>query len=154
MVGRSLDGTYSDDESDPVVPDHDAVHERSVAAQERWRFEVAKDTLGLQEVAELLDPQHPDLVRVQQLVEDGELLVVQHDGSARFPKYQFSGPSVRDVIPTLLALAKRNGIPTWDLCYWMVSGSSMFAAQDRPMDHLDNPEELLTAARYEFETVW
>lgn len=130
-----------------MVPDHNAAHERSVAALERWRSEVAKDTLGLQEVAELLDPQHPDPARVEQLVESGELFAVQHQGSRRFPRYQFSGPAVRDVIPELLALAKRNGIPSWDLALWMISGSSLFAAQDCPTDHLEDPEQLLAAAR-------
>ncbi|WP_018772263.1 hypothetical protein [Arthrobacter sp. 162MFSha1.1] len=113
-----------------------------------------KDTLSLQEVAALLEPQHPDPERVEQLVESGELLAVQHQGSTRFPRYQFSGPAVRDVIPELLALAKRNGIPSWDLTLWMISPSSLFAAQDCPTDHLEDPEQLLAAARITFEAVW
>lgn len=133
---------------------NDDAYERSVAAQVRWRAEVAKETLGIQEVAELLNPEHPDPDRAEQLVESGQLLCVHYEGRARFPGYQFTGTSVREVVAALLALGKRNGIPSWDFCYWMISRSSMFPAHDRPMDHLDEPDQLLAAARYEFEAIW
>lgn len=136
-----------------MAPGNEA-NERSFAAQRRWQAEVAKETLSIQEVAALLDPGQPDPARVAQFAEAGELLGVLHEGVLKFPKYQFSGADIREAIPELMALAKHDGIPPWDVAYWMISPSSLFAAQDRPMDRLDDPDELLIAARYEFETIW
>lgn len=57
-------------------------------------------------------------------------------------------------IPVLRELAQRNGIPPWDVALWMISPTSLFAAQDRPADHLSDPEQLLAAAHIAFEAVW
>lgn len=136
-----------------MIPERNT-YARSVAAQRRWQKEVANESLGIQEVAALLNPRHPDVARVSQLIESGEILAVPYEGSFRFRAYQFRGTTVSPAIPVLLELAKRNGIPPWDVALWMISPTSLFAAQDRPADHLRDPEQLLAAAHIAFEVVW
>ena len=126
----------------------------SLAAERRWHAEAAKGTLSAHEVAILLNPNAPDPARVTQLLTAGQLLGVFHEGEMRFPAYQFNGAAVRKVIPVLVAVGERNELSAWDIVLWMITPSSLFAARDRPMDHLDDPERLLAAAQAEFETFW
>lgn len=72
----------------------------------------------------------------------------------RFAAYQFNGAAARKVISALLTVAEHNEVSAWDIAFWMISPSSLLAGQDRPADHLDDPERLLAAAQAEFEAVW
>ncbi len=134
-------------------PERD-VYKQSLPAEKRWHAEVAKGTLTADEVAALLSPNNPDPALVTQLLTARQLLGILHEGEMRFPAYQFDGSAVRETIPALLTIAKRSDVPSWDIALWMINRSSLFAAQDRPADHLDDPERLLAAAETEFDAVW
>jgi hypothetical protein len=92
----------------------------------------------------------PDSVSAQRSA--GKLLSYR-SGRDRFPLFQFDldRGAVLPVIPELIALARSFGYSDSDLVLWMITESSLFAAQDRPVDHLGNREELLMAAGYSFD---
>lgn len=74
----------------------------------------------------------------------------------RYPKFQFDlqRGTVLPVIPELLALTRDLGVPDEDLVLWIAAPSSAFADQHRPVDHLNDREQLLAAAEAHFGAIW
>ncbi|MEX5234973.1 hypothetical protein [Kocuria arenosa] len=57
------------------------------------------------------------------------------------------------MIPALLEISRRYDVPDEDVVLWLCSWSSLFAEHDRPVDHPDDPQTLLAAARDEFGAI-
>ncbi|MEC5179478.1 hypothetical protein [Arthrobacter sp. CG_A4] len=131
---------------------------RSLQAEENWWRKIERElpSLTSAEAAELLGakPTNRNFASSQRAA--GKLLGYTRRHAARFPKFQFdlAKGSVLPVIPQLIAVARDLETTDEDLVLWLAAPSSMFAEQDRPADHLNDPDRLLAAARTEFGAIW
>lgn len=85
------------------------------------------------------------------------LLGVKPGPSLVYPAFQFDRRfgTVFAIIRRLLALAADNGWSNEDLALWLISPTTSFPAEDRPVDHLiSEPDAVIAAARSEFESRW
>jgi hypothetical protein len=130
---------------------------RSLQAEENWwrKIEQELPSLSSTETAELMGakPTNRNFASTQRA--SGRLLGYTRRHAIRYPRFQFDDRGrVRAVIPQLIAIARGFGIPDEDLVMWLASPTTFFASQDRPVDHLDDPERLLAAARDDFGAAW
>lgn len=130
---------------------------RSLQAQENWwrKIEAEHPWFTSTQVAQQLG-RSANRNYASQLRKDGKLLGYRRANSYRYPAFQFDlrTGDVRPVIGDLLSISRRYDVPDEDVMLWLCSRSSLFAEQDRPVDHLDDPQLLLAAARDEFGAVW
>ena len=54
----------------------------------------------------------------------------------------------------LIELAAANGWSEENLLLWLCSPTTAFDAEDRPVDHLEQPDAVLRAAKNQFEARW
>lgn len=131
---------------------------RSLQAEDNWwrRIEAEFGSLSSTETAQLLGASPKNRNYASSRRAAGQLLGFTRKNSARFPKFQFdlARGSILEVIPEVIGIARNHGINDEDVILWMVGRSTWFAGQDRPVDHLDNREMLLAAARDEFGAAW
>ena len=131
---------------------------RSLQAEENWWRKIERElpSLTSAEAAELMGakPTNRNFASSQRAA--GKLLGYTRRHAARFPKFQFdlAKGSILPVIPQLIAVARDLKTTDEDLVLWLAAPSSMFAEQDRPVDHLNDPDRLLAAARTEFGAIW
>ena len=130
---------------------------RSLQAEENWWRKIETDlpSLSSTEAAAKMGakPTNRNFASAQRA--SGKLLGYTRRNAVRYPKFQFDARgAVLPVIPKLIAAARAMGVSDEDLILWLASPSTLFAAQDRPVDHLDDPERLLAAARDEFGAEW
>lgn len=131
---------------------------RSLQAQENWWRKIEREfpSLSSREVAELLGAKSTNRNFASQQRRAGKLLGYTRRHAALFPVFQFDQAKglVRPVIPQLLEVTRRHNVPDEDVVLWMVAYSSLFPEQDRPVDHMDDPEALLSAAEIHFGAIW
>lgn len=131
---------------------------RSLQAQENWwrKIERGFPSLSSREVAELLGAKSTNRNFASQQRRAGKLLGYTRRHAALFPVFQFDQAKglVRPVIPQLLEVTRRYDVPDEDVVLWMATRSSLFPEQDRPVDHMDDPEALLAAAESHFGATW
>lgn len=74
---------------------------------------------------------------------------MRRSNAYRYPGFQFDWEhgAILAVIGALIQLADANGWPLEDLTAWLLSPSTSFAEEDRPVDHLQEPETVLAAAK-------
>ena len=81
--------------------------------------------------------------------------VVRRNGVV-YPGFQFDRTtgSILPVMERLIEVATANGWSDENLLLWLCSPTTAFDAEDRPVDHLEHPGEVLAAAKDEFEVRW
>lgn len=85
------------------------------------------------------------------------LLVVQQDGEALYPGFQFDQQArqVKPIITELLELADLKGRTSTGVALWLTSGTTYLAEGIRPVDLLDRePEQVLEVARQAWGIDW
>lgn len=124
---------------------------RLAATEEMWRSVHAEfGFLTAQELAPLLGLQAPEDVRA--LYADGVLIAVHRGGRVLYPGFQIDRGTqrVRPVIHELLLAAENAGPSEASLILWLISPSDSLDGA-RPVDMLDDPDRVLTAARDSFK---
>jgi len=82
------------------------------------------------------------------------ILAVERGDEIVYPGFQFDrdARTVLPVMEPLLALAEANGWRFGDVALWLISPSTSFDMEDRPVDHLiSEPSAVLASARDSFE---
>lgn len=130
---------------------------RSLQAQENWwrKIEAEHPWFTSTQAAQQLG-RSANRNYASQLRKDGKLLGYRRANSYRYPAFQFDPRTgdVRPVIGQLLAFTRSCDVPDEDLMLWLCSRTAYFPEQDRPVDHIEDPELLLAAARDEFGAIW
>jgi hypothetical protein len=131
---------------------------RSLQAEENWWRKIERElpSLSSTETAELLGAKSTNRNFASAQRTAGRLLGYARRHAFHYPKFQFdmSLGAVLPVIPRLLTVTRELGVPDEDVVLWMATRSTLFAQQDRPVDHLDDPERLLAAAEAHFGAIW
>jgi hypothetical protein len=117
------------------------------------RMEAEFGLLTDSEAAKVLGVTSTDLIR---LGHSGRIIAVKRGPSVRYPGFQFdrAGRSILPVIEPLVAVARESGWSNESLTLWMLGPTTSFDEEDRPADHLHEPELLLAAAHSHMEAVW
>jgi len=122
-----------------------------------WRQ--VEDEFGLasaDEASRHIEAAHDPGRALTELRAAGGIIGILRGGDYVYPGFQFDSHSggVRPVIRALIPLARDNGWSDPDLVTWICSPTSFFPEEDRPVDHLGEPERVLAAARDAFEGAW
>ncbi|XAS73278.1 hypothetical protein VUN82_05390 [Micrococcaceae bacterium Sec5.1] len=142
--------------SNPDTPSPELV--RSLQAEENWwrRIENELPSISSTETAALLGAKATNRNFASSQRSAGRLIGYPRRHAIRYPKFQFDlqRGTVLPVIPELVALTRGLDVPDEDLVLWMATPSSAFADQRRPVDHLNDREQLLAAAEAHFGAIW
>lgn len=84
-----------------------------------------------------------------------ELLSVQRYGETRYPGWQFGPDGVLPVVAELREAAERYDVSAPSVLLWMVGPTIWWVGEashqvDRPVDHLNEPDEVVKAFRSAF----
>ncbi|TFD66081.1 helix-turn-helix domain-containing protein [Cryobacterium sp. Hh38] len=128
-----------------------------LATEHMWRLLDAEfGLLTEREVAQLL--QVPPTARnwFSERRKAGQIIGVRRGNSYRYFGFQFDRELsvILPFVETLLDLARVNEWTTESLSLWMLSPSTSFAGEGRPVDHLREPEAVLAAAKLQMEELW
>ncbi|KRF03267.1 hypothetical protein ASH00_15895 [Arthrobacter sp. Soil782] len=86
--------------------------------------------------------------------ETERLLKVEHDGAVLYPEFQFDeAGQVRRVILELVSLAENTDWSEQSLVLWLVTPTG-FLDDEKPIEHLGDPERILAGVRSRFEQSW
>lgn len=127
------------------------------ATENMWhRLEVEFGLLTGREVAELLGAEPNDQSYLSSKSTARQLIGVRRGNAYCYPGFQFDRDhgAILAVIEPLIQIADANGWPLEDLTMWMLSPTTSFEREDRPVDHLHEPVAVLAAAKATFEAVW
>jgi hypothetical protein len=142
--------------SNPETPSPELV--RSLQAEENWwrRIENELPSMSSTETAAFLGAKATNRNFASSQRAAGRLLGYARRQAIRYPTFQFDMQrgTVLPVIPELLMLTRGLDVPDEDLILWMAAPSSAFADQRRPVDHLNDREQLLAAAEAHFGAIW
>lgn len=131
---------------------------RAVRATENaWRaVESEFGLLSLSEVDILLGARNANLAHAAELRKRGELLSTLRKNGYVFPGFQFDHNVgvVRDWVAPLLVLAERYGWSASGVILWMMSPTTYFEDEDRPVDHVDDGPRLLDVAESAWSIEW
>jgi len=131
----------------------DSATARAVQATENvWRrVESEFGLLSSSEVSALLGASNTKRAYASDLRKRGELLATLRKNGYVFPGFQFDheAGAVRPWVAPLLTLAQGNERSAADVIMWMMSPTTYFDG-DRPADHVDDTQRLLSVA----ERVW
>lgn len=125
------------------------------ATEKMWnRLESEFGLLTGQEVAGLLgaEPNDRNLTAAKRTAR--KVIGVRRGNAYLYPGFQFEHGAILAVIPPLIQLADDNGRSLESLTAWMLSPSTSFEEEDRPVDHLHEPEAVLASAKNTFEVQW
>ena len=83
-----------------------------------------------------------------------QLAGVVRRNAVLYPGFQFDRTRARvlPVMEELIRLADANGWREEDLLLWLCSPTTSFDGEDRPVDHLDDPDAVVAAAKDELES--
>lgn len=130
---------------------------RAVQATENvWRqLDAEFGLLSSSEVGQLLGAKRANRTYAADLRKRGELLGVQRKNAYVYPGFQFdrNAGTVRPWVAPLLGLAAEQRRSAVDVVMWMMAPTTYFDG-DRPVDHLDDTERLLSVASRSWGTVW
>lgn len=130
---------------------------RAVQATENvWR-RIATEfgLLSSSEVSSLLGASNANRAFTSELRKRGELLAAPRKNAYVFPGFQFNHESgtVRAWVVPLLRLAQGNERSAADVSMWMMSPTTYFDG-DRPADHVDDAQRLLSVAERAWSVGW
>ncbi|MFZ4894339.1 hypothetical protein ACL9RL_07820 [Plantibacter sp. Mn2098] len=137
-----------------VVPP--TVARAAQATENVWRG--IADEFGLlssTEVALLLGASNSNRTYAATLRKRGQLLGVERKNAFVYPGFQFDGDAARPHtwVAQLLALTARHGRSAGDATLWMVAPSTLFDG-DRPVDHRDDTERIISVASRTWDVEW
>jgi hypothetical protein len=141
--------------SEPVSPQLARARQATEAMWDRVGSEFG--LLTEQEVAELLGAGRDNRSYAASKRTARKVIGVRRGTAVLYPGFQFDrehGGAVLEVIEPLIRLADANKWSLEDLALWMCSPSTSFPEEDRPVDHLQEPEAVLAAAKNVFEAEW
>jgi len=131
---------------------------RAVRATENaWRaVESEFGLLSSSEVDTLLGARNGNRAYAADLRKRGELLAALRNNSYVFPGFQFdhNAGTVRDWVAPLLVLAERYEWDTADVILWMMSPTTYFEEEDRPVDHVDDAPRVVDVAEKAWGVEW
>lgn len=104
-------------------------------------------------VAKVLGLPETDVDAVSRMRIDWQLLAVERGGAYVYPGFQFESGRVVPVVPALIELAHEVRWTQNELVIWLCSPSGYFGG-DRPVEHLDEADELVEKARDEATVEW
>ena len=81
------------------------------------------------------------------------MIAINHEDEYLFPKFQFLEDKINPVMPDLIAEAEAAGRTDSGLALWMFIPTGYLDGK-RPVDILDQPDELLLVARSSFNVEW
>ena len=128
----------------------------AMATENAWRsMEQEFGLLGAQEASQTLGSRAKGR---STLAHDrrgtGQLLGVRRGNAVLYPGFQFnSHGEVHDVIPALIQVARQARRSDEDLAQWICLPSG-YLDGDRPVDRLQDADEVLAAARGHFGVQW
>jgi len=61
---------------------------------------------------------------------------------------------LRPLLERLTPIAEKHGWPERDVLYWLRSPTTYFADEQRPVDHLDEPDEIVRIAAQDWGVIW
>jgi hypothetical protein len=127
-----------------------------MSLEDLWRgIETTWGLLTADEVLKILKLPKDEPRLLDQLRATGKILAVKRGSTIAFPGFQFRAEAglVEPVIVDLVELAQDVGWSQEDLVIWLCSPSGYFGG-DRPVEHLDDADELLEKARNEATVEW
>ena len=125
------------------------------ATAEAWRrLEEEFGLLTSGEVAELLGAPLTGPSGVAARREARKIIGVRRGNTYVYPGFQFDHQTVLPVIAPLLELAHANAWSSDDLTLWTFGPTTSFVQEDRPVDHLREPEAVLATATLTMEALW
>lgn len=140
----------------PAAPSPRLVRGQRATATLWRRLEAEFGLLTSAEVAEQLGvtPTDPDWVSAQRKAH--KIIGVRRGAAYRYPGFQFDRghQAIVPVIEPLFGLASANAWTSEDLTLWMVSPTTEFTQEDRPVDHLQEPEAVMAVAKLAMEADW
>lgn len=86
----------------------------------------------------------------------GRLLALRRLNRNVFPGFQFDADgAIRPVIAELRTLGQAHGMDERDVIVWLCRPTTYFPGPDeRPVDHIDEPDRLLEVAAAAWDVVW
>lgn len=86
----------------------------------------------------------------------GELLAALRNNSYVFPGFQFdhNAGTVGDWVAPLLVLAERYERDTAGVIMWMMSPTTYFEEEDRPVDHVHDAHRVVDVAEKDWGVEW
>lgn len=108
---------------------------------------------GLLTIGEVAGLMGVSLGKVKELWDTGALIAINHEDEYLFPKFQFLEDKINPVMPDLIAEAEAAGRTDSGLALWMFIPTGYLDGK-RPVDILDQPDELLLVARSSFNVEW
>lgn len=131
---------------------------RAVRATENvWRrVESEFGLLSSSEVDTLLGARNGTQINAADLRERGELLATVRNNSYVFPGFQFdhNAGTVGDWVAPLLVLAERYEWDAADVIMWMMSPTTYFEEEDRPVDHVHDAHRVVDVAQKDWGVEW
>lgn len=133
------------------VPESPQMKQSRQKTREAWaEMDAEFGLLTFGEVASLMGV---NLGKVKELWDTGALIAINHGDEYLFPKFQFLEDKINPVMPDLIAEAEAAGRTDSGLALWMFIPTGYLDGK-RPVDILDEPDELLLVARAAFNVEW
>ncbi|MHA7172889.1 hypothetical protein [Arthrobacter monumenti] len=126
------------------------------ATENRWRaMEREFGMLDSGGVAELLGSSPTNRNRAHALAKEGRILGVKRGRKVLFPGFQFNHEAgeVREVIAELAEIGRTAGWEERHLLQWMCTPNG-YLDGDRPVDHIEDADRLISAARSDLAERW
>jgi hypothetical protein len=157
-MSKEGDPTQEQEQSSTASTELDPATARAVRATElAWQaVESEFGLLSSSEVDTLLGAHNAHRAYAADLRRRGELLCTLRNNSYVFPGFQFdhSAGTVRDWVAPLLVLAERYERGTAGMIMWMMSPTTYFEEEDRPVDHVDDAHRVLDVAEKAWGVEW
>lgn len=85
----------------------------------------------------------------------GQLIGIRRGNALLYPGFQFdtTTSSIRPAIPRLIGVARKYERSDGDLAQWLCDPSGYFAGE-RPVDHLDDVDSVVSAAANHYGVEW
>lgn len=84
----------------------------------------------------------------------GKLLAIERLNKLLYPGFQFHQGAVRPLIKRLTEIAKPHQLTDRDIILWLGTRTTYMHGEDRPLDHLDEPDVVADAAARSWGVVW
>ncbi|MFB0835672.1 hypothetical protein ACX8Z9_04525 [Arthrobacter halodurans] len=82
------------------------------------------------------------------------LLAVKRPEGLRYPRFQLGDTGPLPVLGDLRAAAGTLGVQDESLLLWMTAPTTWWDEEDRPVDHLDDPDTTVQAFRSHYGAEW
>lgn len=149
-MGRRWDAAVMNDEHREPTP---AQRQRAQATEDAWHaLEDEFGLLGASEVAGRMGWTEADVHTAHRT---GQLLAVHRGGQPLFPGYQLGPDRPRPVFHQLRKTADRLDVREASVLLWMITPTTWWSMEGtRPVDHLEDPAQIVRAFKSHFGVEW